>query len=71
MLAAESIGTGVYYPRAVYDYECYRHHPQVATEPMPVCEEAARRVLSLPVHPMVTASGTDRIVSAVDKALHA
>jgi dTDP-4-amino-4,6-dideoxygalactose transaminase len=72
-LAAEleraGISTGVYYPRAVYDFECFRRHPRVAVEPTPVAERAAREVLSLPVHPWLSDEQLDRIVSSVRASL--
>jgi dTDP-4-amino-4,6-dideoxygalactose transaminase len=64
-LAQSGIETGVYYPRAVYDYECYRSHPQVVVGSTPQAEAAAREVLSLPVHPGLSADEIDRIIQAV------
>lgn len=64
-LARLGVETGVYYPRAVYDYDCYRTHPEVRVEPMPRAEAAAREVLSLPVHPGLSDEDLDRIVDAV------
>jgi perosamine synthetase len=72
-LAAEleslGIGTGIYYPRVVYDFECFRLHPQVVVESMPVAEQAAREVLSLPVHPWLSDEQLDRIVASVREVL--
>lgn len=65
------IGTGVHYPTVVYDAECYRRHPRVIVEPMPVAEQIAREVLSLPVHPWLTDADLDRIVTSVRQALGA
>jgi perosamine synthetase len=64
-LARLGIESGVYYPRAVYDYNCYRSHSGVRIEPMPGAEAAAREVLSLPVHPGLTDDDLDRIVDTV------
>ena len=60
-LSDRGIGTGIYYPRAAYDYECYRTHPDVVVEPTPNAELAASQVLSLPVHPYLGADDIDRI----------
>lgn len=60
---------GVYYPRPVYDYECYRAHPQVVLPEAPMAEEAARRCLSLPVHRYLTESDIDTIAAAVRTVL--
>ncbi len=50
-LTGEGIGCGIYYPRTVFDYHCYREHPQVVVAEAPVASDVARRCLSLPVHP--------------------
>lgn len=68
-LRAADIDSGVYYPRAAYDYDCYRAHPDVHIEQMPVAEMVASQVLSLPVHPFLSPSDLDRIVDAVRAAL--
>ncbi len=68
-LRVQAIDSGIYYPRAVYDYDCYRENPQLVIEPMPVAEQAATQVLSLPVHPSLTLSQVDRIAGAVCTAL--
>ncbi len=70
-LRVQAIDSGIYYPRAVYDYDCYRENPQLVIEPMPVAEQAATQVLSLPVHPSLTLSQVDRIAGAVCTALGA
>lgn len=62
-LAERGIATGVYYPRALYDYGAYRDHPRVDQEPMPRTETACREVLSLPVHPYLTAADVERVIS--------
>jgi dTDP-4-amino-4,6-dideoxygalactose transaminase len=68
-LAALGIGTGIYYPSVVYDFECFRRHPRVVVEPMPVAEQAAHEVLSLPVHPSLSDEELDRIVASVREVL--
>jgi dTDP-4-amino-4,6-dideoxygalactose transaminase len=64
-LQAEGIGCGVYYPRVVFDYDCYRDHPGVETAQVPVARRTAEEVLSLPVHPGLGPGDLDRIVSTV------
>ena len=68
-LAAEGIEAGVYYPRAVYDYESYRDNPAVEAGPFPEAERAARQVASLPVHPWLSDDDLDRIGAVVRKVL--
>jgi dTDP-4-amino-4,6-dideoxygalactose transaminase len=65
------IGSGVYYPRPVFDHDCYRAHPRVVVEPMPRAEAAAREVLSLPVHPGLAERDVERVVTAVRDAFGA
>jgi perosamine synthetase len=70
-LGARGIRTGIYYPRPVYDYECFRDHPLVCAEPMPCAEQAAAEVLSLPVHPGLTDEEIDMVAAAVGDVLDA
>jgi perosamine synthetase len=71
MLADRGVGSGVYYPRPVFDYDCYRAHPRVRVSPVPVADNAARRVVSLPVHPGLSATDLDTIVQAVREVMKA
>ncbi len=64
------IGAGVYYPRAVYDYDCYRNHPRVVVgDGHPIATRVASEVVSLPVHQHLTESDRDQIVAAVHAAV--
>jgi dTDP-4-amino-4,6-dideoxygalactose transaminase len=53
----------------MHDYDCYRTHPQVVVDPTPNAAAACTEVLSLPVHPHLTAADCDRIVTAVREAV--
>jgi dTDP-4-amino-4,6-dideoxygalactose transaminase len=64
-LAERGVGSGIYYPRVVHDYDCYREDPRVVVEPAPNAERAARQCLSLPVHPALSPADLDTIVAAV------
>ncbi len=68
-LGAAGIGCGIYYPRTVIDYDCYRNDPRVLAADIPEAERAAREVLSLPVHPYLSDADLERIVAAVRSAL--
>jgi dTDP-4-amino-4,6-dideoxygalactose transaminase len=70
-LRDRGIASGVYYPRVVFDHECYRGHRGVAVSPVPEASRAAGEVLSLPVHPHLSRSDIDRIVGEVRAALGA
>jgi dTDP-4-amino-4,6-dideoxygalactose transaminase len=69
-LAAMGVGSGVYYPRVVFDYDCYRDHPLVDVDAdVPNARQAAREVLSLPVHPHLSDGDVNRVAEAVRKLL--
>ena len=63
------VGSGVYYPKLVYDYDCYRDDPRVVIGDVPHASLIARQVVSLPVHPFLTDSDLDQIVTGVRKVL--
>ncbi|HEX2307902.1 MAG TPA: DegT/DnrJ/EryC1/StrS family aminotransferase [Jatrophihabitantaceae bacterium] len=71
LLADRGVGSGVYYPRPVFDYACYRNHPRVRVSPVPAAEDAARRVVSLPVHPGLSATDIDTIIETVREVMKA
>ena len=68
-LTERGVGSGFYYPRPVYDYDCYRDHPGVVVDKHPVTEQVSREVLSLPVHPALSDADLDAVVEAVRGAL--
>ncbi|MFH9005860.1 DegT/DnrJ/EryC1/StrS family aminotransferase [Streptomyces afghaniensis] len=70
-LAGRGIETSIHYPRLVFDYECYRDHPQVRAEEAPVASAVTSEVLSLPAHPRLTDADLDCIISETRAALHA
>jgi len=68
-LSARGIETGIYYPRVVFDYACYRDHPRVRVADVPNARDAAREVLSLPVHPGLSVADLTQIIAAVQELL--
>jgi dTDP-4-amino-4,6-dideoxygalactose transaminase len=70
-LAAAGIGSGVYYPRAVFDYPCFAERPDVVQAPVPNTKLYATQVLSLPIHPGLTESDIDRVGSTIRELLGA
>jgi len=69
LLEANEIGCGLYYPRPVFDYDCFRQDPRVVTTPTPRAAQLASEVLSLPVHPKLADSDLDRVIGTVRHAL--
>lgn len=69
-LVERGVGSGVFYPRAVYDYPCFREHPKVLVgSGCPVAERVATEVLSLPVHQHLEEAELATIVAAVRDVL--
>lgn len=63
------VGCGIYYPRAVYDYDCYRGDSRVVVDGSPRAERIAASVASLPVHTFLSADDLAEIVRVVRKVL--
>jgi dTDP-4-amino-4,6-dideoxygalactose transaminase len=68
-LTAAGIGCGVYDPRPVYDYDCYRDDPRVVVPSAPIATYVGDHCLSLPVHAYLTDSDLDRILSTITTLL--
>jgi perosamine synthetase len=62
------VGSGVYYPKLVFDYDAYRDNPLVRTSEVPVAERIVTEVVSLPVHPALSDADLDHIIGAVRAA---
>ncbi len=57
----EGVGTGVYYPTPIHEQPAYAD----ASADAPVAERAADRVLSLPVHPNVSADDLRHVAATI------
>lgn len=64
-MSARGVATGVYYPRAVYDYDAFRNHPLVRSQVCETAERLGRQVVSIPVHQHLTELETEQITDAV------
>jgi dTDP-4-amino-4,6-dideoxygalactose transaminase len=66
----ESMGvqTGIHYPTPCHQLDPYR---RFTTQPLPVAEQAAREVLSLPMFPHMTNEQVERVCEAVDEIVSA
>jgi dTDP-4-amino-4,6-dideoxygalactose transaminase len=69
-MAAEGVSCGVYYPRLVFDYDCFRQNPLVVDGEFPNARSIARRCVSLPVHQHLSSGDADAIVGAVRQVLN-
>ncbi len=68
-LIEEGVGCGVYYPKVVFDYDCYRDDKRVKPAEVPKATTIASEVVSLPVHPFLTEQELETICSTVKKVL--
>ncbi|MEU9391044.1 DegT/DnrJ/EryC1/StrS family aminotransferase [Streptomyces sp. NPDC048324] len=67
-LNAEGIGAGVHYPAPVHLTPAYRHLGHRRGD-FPNAEQAADRILSLPLYPQITPEQQQRVVDALADAL--
>jgi perosamine synthetase len=68
-LADLGVGSGVYYPRLVHDYDCYRNNPCVVVDATPNANQIVREVVSLPVHPFLSDEDLGSIIKAVRRVM--
>jgi dTDP-4-amino-4,6-dideoxygalactose transaminase len=68
-LRERGVDAGVYYPRAVYDYACFRRDERLREPRAPAAEAVAREVVSLPVHPKLSEVELRKIATAVREVL--
>jgi dTDP-4-amino-4,6-dideoxygalactose transaminase len=68
-LKRQEIGHEIYYPTPIHQQPLYRQLGY--DDALPHTEQAAREVLSLPVHPSITSADVRRVTDAVREALGA
>lgn len=72
-LSAQQIGSGIYYPKPLHHQPAYAAHHAGAVAggpaPLPVSEALCHQVLSLPMHPYMTAADAARVAGVVLGAL--
>ena len=66
-LKQEQISTGVHYPIPLHLQPCFKHLPQAAEGQLPVTEQLAQRILSLPLYPELTDEQQDRVIKAIGR----
>lgn len=67
-LEAKGIGTAIHYPKPIHQQPLYKH----LGYPPDICPnaiEASRRVLSLPVHPLLTSKDIDYIIESIKEVV--
>jgi dTDP-4-amino-4,6-dideoxygalactose transaminase len=67
-LKAEGVPTAIYYPIPLHRQQAYRHFP-VTDGGLPVSEQLADEVISLPMHAYLDEATQDRVIDAAKRAL--
>jgi len=65
-LTGTGIGWGIHYPVPCHRQPAFAH---LATEPLPVAERAAQRILSLPMSPTLTRAEVDRVCEVIGEVV--
>jgi perosamine synthetase len=68
-LAERGVGSGIYYPHLVGDYDCYRDHPLVEHADTPIARQVSAQCLSLPVHAALSEDDVQAVAEAVTNVL--
>jgi hypothetical protein len=66
-LSARGVGSAVYYPTPIHRLKPYLAADERLAADLPVTDQAAAEVLSLPVHPALTERDLERIAAAVNE----
>ncbi len=67
-LKESGVPTAVYYPKCLHEQPVFDELGYRSGD-FPVAEEAARRVLSLPMHPFLSEKDQDHVIEAVRQGL--
>jgi dTDP-4-amino-4,6-dideoxygalactose transaminase len=70
-LTEAGVGSGIYYPKLVFDYETYLTHPRVKVSEVPTAARVVQEVVSLPVHPRLSDNDLRTVVDTVRSILGA
>jgi dTDP-4-amino-4,6-dideoxygalactose transaminase len=68
-LAANDIGSEIYYPRPMHQQECFAPPAGSSAESLPVCERLASCSLSIPVFPELKREQKDAVIGAIGNFL--
>jgi perosamine synthetase len=68
-MTENGIGTGAYYPKLAFDYDCFRNDKRVIVDPVPIAEKVAANCVSLPVHQYLSDAEISMIIETVTRLL--
>ena len=66
-LAANQIGTAIYYPVPLHRQECFSNLAGVEAR-LPICEKIADEVLSIPIYPELSTEQIDHVINTIANA---
>lgn len=66
-LTEQGIGSGIYYPKLIGDYEAYASNPNVLISDTPVAKQVANQAVSIPVHQGLSNEDLVKIVETISK----
>lgn len=69
-MSKAGVTCGAYYPKLVFDYDCFRNHPNIRINDVPKAAWTANRCVSLPVHQHLSKSELDRIIETCQKVIY-
>lgn len=64
-LKERGIPTNIYYPKPLHQQTAYKSYLTATGGALPVCEEMAQKVFSLPMHPYLDDASVDMVIEAV------
>lgn len=67
-MTAHDIPTAVHYPKTLHQQPAYQHYPTAGQKDLPVSEDLASRVLSLPMHPYLSPQCQEKIVQVLQES---
>jgi dTDP-4-amino-4,6-dideoxygalactose transaminase len=68
-LNSRGVGSGVYYPKLVFDYDIYRSRNDVIVSDCPVAKRVVSEVISIPVHQYLSRGQRARVSNSVRASL--
>lgn len=66
-LAANQIGSAIYYPVSLHRQECFSNLAGVEAR-LPICEKMADEVLSIPIYPELSTEQIDHVINTIANA---
>lgn len=63
-MKTRGVGCGIYYPRLVHDYDCFKSHPRVVVTETPNAKRLSERCVSIPVHQHLSVNDVEQVIEA-------